>query len=414
MPLNKLYTKKQRNIIKASREKDWFMMINHGAVRAGKTVLDNDLFLFELKRAKKNAEEDGVMTPMYILGSTSAGTLQTNIIREIEDKYAQDIKFDRYGNFTFWGVYVVTTFTGSIAGLKSIRGMTAYGAYINEATLANKEVFDEIVKRCSGLGARIIMDTNPDHPNHWLKVDYIDKADGEKIVANHFTIFDNDFLNKRYVDNLIAVTPSGVFTERGIYGRWTSGEGAVYTDFDENKHYITKEQLPTNLTYFCGVDWGYEHYGSIVVVGQTDSGEAYLIEEYAKQHEEIDYWVDIAKDVQRRYGRMIPFYCDTARPEHIARFTREKLNAIYADKSILSGVEAVARRFKNGKLFVASDKVEKFKDEIYQYIWDKKSGKPREEHDDVLDALRYAIYSSEVYGKSTAKERVEAAKLFFG
>lgn len=393
MPLNRLYTKKQRNIIKASREKDWFMMINHGAVRAGKTVLDNDLFLFELKRAKKNAEEDGVTTPMYILGSTSAGTLQTNIIREIEDKYKQDIKFDRYGNFTFWGVYVVTTFTGSIAGLKSIRGMTAYGAYINEATLANKEVFDEIVKRCSGLGARIILDTNPDHPNHWLKVDYIDKADGEKIVANHFTIFDNDFLNKRYVDNLIAVTPSGVFTERGIYGRWTSGEGAVYTDFDEKKHYITKEQLPINLTYFCGVDWGYEHWGSIVVMAEALDGKVYLVEEHAAQHEEIDYWVNVARGITERYGQRIPFYADSARPEHVARFTRERFKTHNAKKSVLSGIEEVAKLFKTDSLFILKENVTKFKDEIYQYVWNKKTGEPVKENDDVLDAIRYAIYT---------------------
>ena len=213
------------------------MMINHGAVRAGKTVVDNDLFLFELKRAKEQAKKDG-NNPMYILGATSAGTLQTNILKELTSKYGIEFKFDRFGNFTLFGVYVVTTFTGSIAGLKSIRGMTAYGAYVNEATLANEEVFDEIVKRCSGNGARIILDTNPDHPNHWLKKDYIDTADGERIIANHFTLFDNNFLNKRYVENLINSTPSGVFTERGIYGRWTSGEGAVYPDFDKDKHYI--------------------------------------------------------------------------------------------------------------------------------------------------------------------------------
>ena len=33
MALDKLYTHKQKSIFKRSREKDWFMMINHGAVR---------------------------------------------------------------------------------------------------------------------------------------------------------------------------------------------------------------------------------------------------------------------------------------------------------------------------------------------------------------------------------------------
>ena len=413
MALSDLYSKKQVEVLKRVRGEDWFMLINHGAVRAGKTNVDNDIFLQELIRVKKTATSLGIDEPMYILGGVSSGTIQTNILQELTNKYGIEFQFDKHNNFKLFGVKIIQTFTGTIAGLKSIRGMTAFGAYINEGTLANKEVFDEIIKRCSGEGARIICDTNPDHPGHWLKKDYIDNP-SKNIISFHFVLTDNTFLSQRYIDNLIETTPSGVFTDRGIFGLWTVGEGAVYKDFDGEKHYIHSSEVPKLTHFYCGVDWGYEHYGSIVVVGQTDSGEAYLIEEYAKQHEEIDYWVDIAKDVQKRYGRMIPFYCDTARPEHIARFTREKLNAIYADKSILSGVEAVARRFKNGKLFVMSDKVEKFKEEIYQYIWDKKSGKPREEHDDVLDALRYAIYSSEVYGKSTAKERVEAAKLFFG
>jgi PBSX family phage terminase large subunit len=391
--LNELYTTKQKDILKRSREKDWFMMINHGAVRAGKTVLDNDLFLFELLRAKKNALADG-NDPMYILGATSAGTLQTNILKEISSKYDIEFKFDRYGNFTiFEDVYVVTTFTGNVGGLKAIRGMTAYGAYVNEATLANKEVFDEIVKRCSGNGARIVLDTNPDHPNHWLKKNYIDKADGERIIANHFTIFDNNFLNKRYVENLINSTPSGVFTERGIYGRWTSGEGAVYPDFDKDKHYITADQLPDRLTYYCGVDWGYEHWGSIVVLGEAPTGAVYLIEEHAAQHEEIDYWVTVARGITERYGKRIPFYADSARPEHVARFVREGFKTHNAKKSVLAGIEEVAKLFKTDSFFILQSAVSKFNDEIYQYVWNKKTGEPVKEHDDVLDAIRYAIYT---------------------
>lgn len=393
------FTDKQLEILKRSNREDWYIMINHGAVRAGKTKLDNTLFLKELIRVKQNALRDGVERPMYILGAVSSGTLQTNILREISDDYGHEFKFDRHGNFTLFGVYIVTTFTGSIAGLKAIRGMTSYGAYINEATLANKEVFDEIIKRCSGYGARIICDTNPDHPKHWLKVNYIDKADGKRIVANHFTIYDNSFLNKRYVDNLVNATPSGVFFERGIYGRWVIGEGAVYRDFKEES-YISSDEVPYDkiTKYYAGVDWGYGHYGAIVVLGKTPDGDVFLIEEHAKQYKEIDYWVDIALGIKERYGN-ITFYCDSARPEHIARFYNEKLKAISANKSVISGIEQVAKLMKMNKLFIVSDKISKFKDEVYQYVWNERSGEPEKHDDDVLDALRYAIYSEEVMTK---------------
>lgn len=390
MTLEQLYTTKQVDILKRSVSSDWYMMINHGAVRAGKTKLDNDLFLMELKRVKKNAESVGVKNPMYILGAVSSGTLQTNILREISDAYNHDFRFDRHGNFSLFGVYVVTTFTGSIAGLKAIRGMTSFGAYINEATLANKEVFDEILKRCSGFGARIICDTNPDHPKHWLKVNYIDKADGSKIISNHFTIFDNTFLNQRYINNLIATTPSGMFTERGIYGRWVIGEGAVYRDFEESMYV---EELPDDITeVYAGVDWGYEHFGSIVVIGETPDGSVYMLEEHAHQYREIDFWVDVANDIKKRYGD-ITFWADSARPEHVARFQREQLRTFNANKAVLSGIEEIAKLMKTGRFFVISDKVSKFKDEVYQYIWNERTGEPVKENDDVLDAVRYAIYS---------------------
>ena len=403
MGLDRLYHDKQIAILKRSLRKDWYMMINHGAVRAGKTQLDNDLFLMELRRVKKRALLDGVETPMYILGAVSSGTLQTNILREITEKYGIEFKFDRHGNFTLFGVYVVTTFTGSIAGLKAIRGMTSYGAYINEATLANKEVFDEIIQRCSGRGARIICDTNPDHPKHWLKVDYIDKADDEKIIANHFSIFDNTFLNQRYIDNLMATIPEGVFFERGIYGRWVIGDGVVYRDFKEDCYVNTKTIPFDEIThYFAGVDWGYEHYGSIVVCGRTDDGCVYLLDEYAYQHEEIDFWVSVAREIRERYGD-IKFFCDSARPEHVDRFIREGFKAENANKSVLSGIEEVARLMKTGHFFV-SDSVVQFKDEIYQYVWNEKTGEPVKQNDDVLDALRYAIYSDIIVRREAESE----------
>ena len=41
------------------------------------------------------------------------------------------------------------------------------------------------------------------------------------------------------------------------------------------------------------------------------------------------------------------------------------------------------------------DDVERFKEEIYMYVWDEKKGEPVKAFDDVQDAIRYAIYSYE-------------------
>lgn len=412
MALSDVYTKKQIDVLNATVNQDWFISILHGAKRSGKTKINNDLFLFELRRVRKIADREGVKEPMYILAGVSSATIQKNVLQELYNTYGIDPAFDKHGNFKLFGVKVVQAYTGNVGGVKSIRGMTAYGAYVNEASLAVQSVFGEIVSRCSGTDARILADTNPDNPEHWLKTEYIDNP-SKNIKEFHFRLDDNIFLSDRYRTNIKESTPSGMFYDRDINGLWVSAEGIVYKDFDANKHYIDSSQLPKLSKYYCGVDWGYEHFGTIVVIGEADNGTAYLIEEHAAQHEEIDYWVDIAKDIRKRYGMLVPFYCDTARTEHIARFQREHLNAIYANKSVLSGIEEVARLFKREKFFVCKDHVSKFRKEIYQYIWNKPTGEPVKKQDDVLDAIRYAIYTNKLYGSSDAAERMDAAKFYF-
>lgn len=391
MDLNRLYTPKQIEILKRTNTEDFFILGLHGAKRTGKTVINNDIFLRELIRVRKIADNLKIKEPMYILAGVSSKTIQNNVLQEIYNRYQLDIKFDKHNSFTLFGVKVVQAFTGTIGGLGGIRGMTAFGAYVNEASLANEKVFKEIISRCSGDGARIVFDTNPDNPEHWLKKEYIDSK-SENIISYHFELDDNTFLSPRYIQNIKESTPSGMFYDRDIRGLWVTGEGVVYSDFDSNKHLINDVDNVEFETYIAGVDWGYSHFGSIVVFGIDKLNNWYLLEEHAKQFKEIDYWADVALDIKARYGN-INFYCDSARPEHVERFRRERIRAINADKSVLSGIEEVARLIKLGRFFVVSDKVKMFKKEIYNYVWDEKTGNPVKENDDVMDSMRYAIYS---------------------
>ena len=241
MNLNKIYSPKQIEVLKACRNRDWFMLINHGAKRSGKTQIDNDIFLQELRRVRKRADALGIDTPQYILAGYTLGNIQDNVLTELSNKYGLEFRFDKYNNFTLFGVKVVQTSHGAISGLGRIRGMTSFGAYINEASLANQEVFDEIKARCSGPGARIIADTNPDHPEHWLLKDYI-KSQASGIMSFHFDLDDNTFLDPRYVKQIKETTPQGMFYDRGVKGLWVSGEGVVYPQFDRSRHTITRAE----------------------------------------------------------------------------------------------------------------------------------------------------------------------------
>ena len=395
-----LYHEKQIKVLKYAMNEDYFMLINHGAKRTGKTILNNDLFLFELRRVRDIANKLNIPLPQYILAGADLGAVQRNVLNELTNKYEIEFKFDKHNRFILFGVQVCCFGHSKINDMGRIRGMTSYGAYINEGTMANEEVFNEIKARCSGEGARILVDTNPDQPEHWLKTNYIDKADGKVIQSYHFKLDDNTFLTERYKENIKAATPTGMFYDRDIEGLWVSAEGIVYKDFRKEIHYIKSKDLKdiNFVKYFAGVDWGYEHPGAIVVLGKDDKGDIYLLEEHSKKHEEREYWVNIAKEIKSRYGN-ISFYCDTARPEYIKRFKKENIKAKNADKAVLAGIGEVGRLIKSEKLKVVEDKVELFKKEIFMYSWNKTTGEPIKVWDDVLDAVRYAIYTESISKK---------------
>lgn len=398
MALINLLTKKQIKVLQSYLNDDWKILINAGSVRSGKTYINNYLFLLELKRVKKLAEIEKEPHPQYILAGYSSNSIYTNVISSIENQFGIVMKTDRHGHYHLFGIDIVPAYTGSVRGIGAIRGMTSYGAYINEASLATHEVFQEIVQRCSIGSARIICDTNPDIPTHWLKTDYIDNHDPKaRIKAFSFTIDDNTFLSKDYVETLKAATPRGMFYDRSILGQWVTGDGIVYQDFNKDTMVIPRDRVPDGLDYYVGVDWGYEHPNPIILLGDDKDGNTYILEDYTQKHKFINYWVKIAQNLQTRFGRNLIFYADSARPDNVNEFQSNGINCINANKNVLPGIECVAMKMREGKFYVVDTASSGLLDEIYQYAWDESTGLPLKEndvrHNDRLDAIRYAIYS---------------------
>lgn len=398
MGLDQILTHKQKQVLHSYLHDDWKIMILSGAFRAGKTVMNNYIFVMELKRIAKLAKSRKDPHPQYILAGYSSNSIYTNVISAIESYFGITMKTDRHGHYHLFGVDIVPSYTGSIRGVGSIRGMTSYGAYINEASLSTHDVFQEILQRCSIEGARIICDTNPDIPTHWLKTDYIDNPDPKaRIKSFTFTIDDNTFLSKDYVESIKAATPKGMFYDRGILGQWVTGDGIVYRDFDKDKMVISREQVPDDLEYYVGVDWGYEHPNPIILLGDDKDGNTYVLADYTQKHKFIDYWIRIAKNLQASFGRNLIFYADSARPDNVNEFQSNGINCINANKNIMPGIECVARKMRIGQFYVVDTAASGLLEEIYQYAWDDKTGLPLKEndvrHNDRLDAIRYAIYS---------------------
>lgn len=386
-------TPKQKEVMDSFIHEKPKILLASGAKRAGKTFVFILLFLMHIAKY----EGQGLS---FIIGGATQASIRRNILNDMESILGKELKLNKANAISVFGNNIYCFDGANADAWKKARGFTSAGALLNEGTALHDTFVKEVISRCSYKGARVLIDTNPENPAHSVKTDYIDK-DGQmldsgrlNIRAFHFTLFDNIFLDPEYVESIIASTPSGMFTDRDIYGHWVSAEGVIYKDFNKNIHYISSNDVAEKnfVHFYAGVDWGYEHPGAVVVLGEDDQGDTYLLEEHSKQHEEIDYWVDVAKRVKERYGNIF-FYCDSARPEHVQRFRREGLKAVNADKSVLAGIEEVARMLKLKKLYVIEDQVNLFKKEIFLYVWNEKTGEPVKEWDNVLDATRYGVYT---------------------
>lgn len=394
MAITNFFTKKQIEVFHFYRTQPFKIMILSGAVRSGKTFIDNVLFINELKRVSLQAKKDGNNHPRFILAGASSGSIYNNVISELQTQFGITLNPDKHNHYHLFGIDIVPVYTGSIGGLKSARGFTAYGAYVNEASLANEAVFNEIQNRCSKSGAHIICDTNPDIPTHWLKTNYIDNDNPDAgFVSFNFTIDDNTTLDSGYVKSMKA-SKTGVFYDRDILGLWATGDGIVYQDFD--KETMLVNEVPKNLEYYCGVDWGFAkgHENVITVFGDDpDTDTTYLLDIYSSTGKYIDYWVEIAQQIQEKYGYGINFWADSARPEYVSYFQQNGIQARNSDKSVMDGVEYCSSRIKLDKFRVLQSCAKPFLDDIYQYVWDPVKGVPKKEHDNVMDSFRYAVFN---------------------
>ena len=393
----------QKKVIASMKYDNPKIMICSGAKRSGKTYVLTFVFLMHISKFKDKGYS-------FIIGGTTQSSIRRNILNDLEAILGKQINLSKDNHFKLFGNKIYCFDGANADSYKKARGFTAYGAFLNEATTLHDSFVKEVISRCSGEGARIYMDTNPENPTHTVKVDYVDK-DGQRlsngqlnIKAFNFTLYDNTFLNKEYVESIEASTPSGMFFDRDILGIWVASEGVVYKDFNKDIHYIKNLNNIDIVKYFCGVDFGWEHHGSIVVVGKDIDDNYYLIKEYAYQHKDIDEWIDIAKEIKKQYGN-INFYCDHARPDYMDKLRRSNVRAINANKNVLEGISMIASLFKTNKLFILEDNVDIFKKEIYNYVWKNGKDEPNKSSDDVLDSLRYAIYSESKTGNKFNRDR---------
>ncbi|MCH5185900.1 MAG: PBSX family phage terminase large subunit [Oscillospiraceae bacterium] len=363
--------------------------ILEGSVRSGKTRISIIIWILWVASSPKSHD--------FLMSGKTLTALKRNCLDLIEELVGTK-------NFVYsvskkeaylFGRRIYLEGASDSRAESKIRGMTLMGAYCDEVTLFDESFFSMLLSRLSLPGAKLIATTNPDSPNHWLMRKYISRRDELDMLCMKFTIDDNCFLDREYVESL-KNEYSGVFYERFILGNWVLAEGLVYPMFSPEKHIVkTGDEENGDGLYYISVDYGTLNPCSMGL-WRIDGRDAVRIKEYYHdgrnshiQKTDEEYYNALS---ELAGGRVIQcIVIDPSAASFIELIRRKgEYSVRKAQNNVLDGIRCVCSMLSAGRIFInecCRDAIREFS----MYTWDIESGEDKviKENDHSMDDIRY-------------------------
>lgn len=360
-----------------------------GAVRSSKTICSIVRWLEFVQTAPRGH--------LLMVGKTER-TLKRNILDVIGDILGgQNFTLSRGTGEAWIGkrhVYLAAAYDERAE--TRIRGMTLAGAYGDEITIWPESFFQMLLSRLSVPGSKFFGTTNPDSPYHWLKRNYLDRADVLDLKTWHFTLDDNLSLATEFIESL-KNEYTGLWYRRFIEGLWVAAEGAVYDMLDESVHVV--DDVPDIHTYWIAVDYGTANPTVFLLIGHGVDGNYYVVDEWrwdsvkrGKQKTDAEYRESLIDWIENHGVRPACVIVDPSAASFIAEI-RNHIVTRAADNSVNDGIRRVAKLLSQRRLFIHR-RCEGLLAELMGYVWDPRSQQlgvdaPIKIDDHGPDALRY-------------------------
>ncbi|WP_063023844.1 PBSX family phage terminase large subunit [Nocardia niwae] len=406
----------RKQIVSIVESRRYRVSIWSGAVRSGKTIAS----ILAFYDAVSTAPDSGLI---LICGRTLQ-TIERNIIEPMQDEavfgpWAHEVHHTRGSNIAvILGRTVHLIGASDVRAEGKLRGLTACLALVDEATLLPESFWTQLLARLSVPGARCLATTNPDNPNHYLKVGFIDRQGDPdmNLQAWHFTLDDNPSLSPEYVAAIKAEF-QGLFYLRNILGRWVAADGAIFDMYDPEQHLVPWSELPGMQWYVgVGVDHGTTNPTHGVMVGLGVDNVLYAVDEWrhvspssaarwtnVQLSQGLRDWLATPHHPGDDPGNLprltCPVIVDQAAADFRVQLKQDGLTTYPAAKDVLYGIRTMTALVSAGKLKF-SDRCPELLKEIPGYVWDTKAtdeGKdqPIKLNDHGIDALRYATVTTE-------------------
>lgn len=256
--MSKLTSPKQDEFIKNATHR---YNLKVGARRCGKTYLDN---LWTIPtRILERSGKDG----LYVILGVSRGTIERNVLQPLRQIYGKNMvgTINSSNIAKLFGEEVYCLGAEKISQVSKIQGTSIKYCYGDEVAKWNQEVFIMLQGSLDKPYSMFDGALNPENQSHWLKKDFLDKIEekGLDVYVQHYTIFDNPFLSKEFVDNLCKEYEGTVFYDRLILGLWKNAEGIIYKQFADNPSQFIKDKAVDEkgnkinfMIISIGIDYG--------------------------------------------------------------------------------------------------------------------------------------------------------------
>lgn len=329
----KLFSEKQRQLIHwwrpvvgASRNN---YVIADGSIRSGKTIACIIGFL--------TWSQEMFSGQSFILAGKTMGALKKNVVRpmlQMLEAWGWPYNYIRSGTDARIEIGTNTYYlygANTEASQDALQGLTAAGAYLDEAALFPKSFVDQAIARCSVDGWKFWMNCNPEGPHHFICEEYLkpEEMERKKVYHLHFTMDDNLSISKKRKEEYQNAWPHGsVFYKRFILGLWVTADGLIYQQFaDYTEQYLIDETwLQDNQIVYAviGVDFGgTKSAHSFTLTGFTRGYKQVVVldEYYCKKRinpkQLQDDFIDFVRRAQMKY-KVYEAYCDSAEQTLIA------------------------------------------------------------------------------------------------
>lgn len=229
---------------------------------------------------------------------------------------------------------------------ESIRSIGQDGSldicWMEEANRFDEEDYNEIIARMRGRAAnwtQILLSTNPDAPNHWIRRRLILSKEAHTYVAGPL---DNPYLPKEYIANLMNMT--GVTGARLRDGKWVQAEGVVYPEWEDDLHCIDPFPIPDDWRRVRGIDFGFTNPFSCQWWAIDPDGRMYLYREIYMSRRTVRDHATLINAYSE--GEAIEITVADHDAEDRATLEESGIITIPANKDIESGLKFVRERLR--------------------------------------------------------------------